>query len=198
MTLGQFIRARSILLPLLLLISGCAVSPSVSPKRLIASQAMLDFEGLSPTRLQPKLKVYAALPASWTRLPTKVSGPIIHQQWRSPSHQTAVGIGYIRLPFPVSAKFLIWLAKMQYADDANKAGKSADVAIKEWTDPTGREWFDAKTDKYHLQGYAITDGFDAWIVYSGYKRGIGVNWPELALATRSMKSVLPVPLAPGR
>lgn len=186
-------RARWFPLLMLAVLTGCAAVPSVSPPRLIASQAMLDFHGLSAVTLYPSLKLDAAVPLSWQQLKPEQMGPLAHRQWRSPTRSTGLGLAYIKLPWPVSPRFLIWVAKMQYAKRTTRDGKPAGQLLAEWTDPQGREWFDAEDEKFHVQGYAVTDGFDAWVVYAAYRRS-ALNWPELALANRAVRSALPAPL----
>ena len=178
----------------LLFAAACAPTPSVFPQQLIAHQALLDFNGLLPTTLQTRLKIYLSAPASWTRLPQERATRIAHQQWRSPTHQTGIGIAYLDLPFHVSPKLLIWFAKMEYAKQTTPDGQPRGHLIAEWTDADGREWFEAENDRFHVQGYAVTAGSDAWVVYSAYKIRTGINWPELALATRSIQTALPEPL----
>ena len=45
--------------------------------------------------------------------------------------------------------------------------------------------------KYHVRGYAVVDGFTAWIVYFGYKVNRPINTAELGLAARSVQTVIP-------
>ena len=187
----QWWRWYLVVLPLL---AACAPVPSVSPRRLIAHQAMLDFSGLLPVTLQSDVNVYVSVPSSWKRLAAERVPRIVHQQWRSPTRETGLGIAYLDLPFHVSPKLLIWFAKMEYAKQTTPDGKPRGQLLSEWTDAEGREWFDAESDRYHVQGYAVTSGSDAWVVYAGYKVRSGLNWPEWAMAMRSIETALPAPL----
>jgi hypothetical protein len=180
---------------LLLPVLGCQPTQSVSVRRLIEHQALIDFSGLKPSQTIENLKVAASIPQKWDALPLQRKPLYMHQQWRSPSRSTGVGVAYIRMPIGVSAKTIVWFAKLQYAKQSTKDGKPEGQLIGEWTDSIGREWFEAENAKYHVKGYAVTSGFDAWIVYSGYRVKDPINPAELAMASRSMDTILPTPLA---
>jgi hypothetical protein len=183
---------------ILISVGGCQTTQSLSVDRLIAHQAMIDFSGLGPTQTIEQLKVTASIPRKWEALPLQESPLYVHQQWRSASHSTGVGVAYVHLPLPVSAKTIIWFAKMQYSSQNTRDGKPQGNLLGEWTDAMGREWFEAENYKFHVKGYAITKGFDAWIVYSGYRIRDPMKPAELGMAARSMDSILPTPIAGPR
>ena len=111
-----------------------------------------------------------------------------HEQWRSPSSLTGVGVAYVRLPLPLSSKAIAWFAKQEYGK------KAADGRIiAEWTDELGRSWFEAENKKYHVRGYVTTRGLEAWIVYSGYRLTDPPEPAEISLATRSAETFIPIP-----
>lgn len=176
-------------------LGGCQPAQSVSVPRLIAHQALIDFSGLKPAQTLEALKVAASIPQKWEAMPVQNRALYTHQQWRSPSRSTGVGVAYIRLPLPVSARTIVWFAKTQYSHQNKKDGKLRGQLVGEWTDAVGREWFEAESAKYHVKGYAVTSGFDAWIVYSGYRLKDPINPAELATAQRSAETILPTPLA---
>jgi len=174
------------LLPLLALAGGCASSHSVSTQRLLEHQAQLDFTGLKVAQDSQLIHVTSSPPQHWRSLPIQETAVYVHQQWKSPSGATGAGVVYIHLPLPMSAKMLLWLARMEYSKDV-KDGK----VQKEWTDELNRPWFEGENGKYHIRGYAIVDGFSAWIVYSGYKVARPVNPEELSIANKYVESVVP-------
>ncbi len=174
---------------LLLVVSGCQSTQPDLGNRLIAHIAMIDFSGLNPSEPITDLNVRAAMPQSWQAVPAQSNALFTHRQWRSASHATGVGVAYIHLPLPMSPKAMLWLAKAKYS------GKTADGRLTaEWTDTLGREWFEGANAKYHVRGYAVTSGFDAWVVYTGYRLRGTPDPVELSLAARSMDSVVPLPL----
>ena len=165
---------------------GCQGVQPIKTSRLIEHQALIDFSGLRPAAPIPELKVDAASPRSWEAMPPSTSALYTHYQWRSPSARTGVGAAYLRLPLPISASAVLWFAKQQYAS------KSADgKLIRQWTDALGRNWFEAENDKYHVRGYCIAQGFEAWIVYWGYRTNQPPEPTEISLASRCADTFVP-------
>ncbi len=174
-------------------LTGCQTTQPVIGSRLIAHAAMIDFSGLAPCTSVTELNVEASIPEGWAPLPSQRNALFVHYQWRSATHMTGIGIVNVHLPLPMSAKALLWLASAKYSsnkDNANSDGK----LLSEWTDSIGREWFEAENSKYHVRGYAVTSGFDAWVVYTGYRLRGDPNPVEISLASRSMDSIIPLPL----
>jgi hypothetical protein len=173
-------------LPLLAGMTGCSFAPPVQTNRLIRHRAFIDFSGLKPLETLSSVKVTAAPPSGWDRLPARKSLLYTHEQWRSPSAQTGVGVAYVRLPLPLSAQAIAWFAKQEY-------GRKADDGkiISEWTDSMGRAWFEAENRKYHVRGYVATRGSEAWIVYSGYRLTSPPDPAEVSLAARSAETFVP-------
>lgn len=193
------VAARSVLfragmiLPLILAV-GCQVPQPGLSNRLAAHVAMVDLADLSPDTEMQNLDVRAAIPRGWEPMSSQTSPLYEHQQWRSPSRMTGVGVALIHMPFPMSAKALVWLAKTQYSKQ-NAAEHTPDPKVMgEWTDSVGREWFEGENEKYHVKGYVVTNGLEAWAVYSGYRLH-GTRRPtEINIAFRSMDSIVPLPL----
>ena len=173
-------------LALLAFAGGCQSGGHVSNRRLIEHQAMIDFSGLAPAEPVDALKVSCSVPRQWEALALKKTGLYAHQQWKSPSTHTGIGVVYIRLPWPISEKTLLWIAKREYT----KASDDGRV-IGEWTDDLGRAWFEAQNSKYHVRGYAIVRGFNAWLVYFGSKTGYPPDVAELSLAARAVETFIP-------
>jgi hypothetical protein len=173
-----------------LLQGGCQLvgTPTVSTRKLVHYQAMLDLAGLSEIQTNDLVRVKLATPASWEQLPTYKSGLYTHEQWRSPTHRNGVGVVYIRMPFPFSASTLSWLAQREYTKRADD-GK----VLAKWTDGIGRPWFEVENVKFHLRGYVVTDGLDAWIIYAGYRVLETPEPEEIAIASRSLETIVPIP-----
>jgi hypothetical protein len=170
---------------------GCQLSQSVSTQSLLQHQAMIDVSGLKPTETAEPVKAYIAPPQKWDELAIKKSTLFTDAQWRSPSHMTAVGVAYVHLPLPLPARAIVWLAKQEYSK------KSSDGKIvAEWTDSLGRPWFEAQNSLYHVRGYAVSKGWEAWIVYCGYKIAEPPSATDLGIAGRCLETILPTPFAP--
>jgi hypothetical protein len=195
--LGRLIPKRVTLGVSLLLLTGCQALPVNLGDRMVAHVANIDFSGLCADYPLPELNVRAAIPHGWEPMPVDVSPIFIHQQWRSPEHTTGVGVAYVHLPLPMTAKMLVWFARTQYSRQSINEHKPDAQMLGEWTDGLGREWFEGENGKYHIKGYVVTNGLDAWAVYSGYRLKNKPNLREISLAFRSMDSIVPLPLATG-
>jgi hypothetical protein len=165
---------------------GCQTGKSVSSQQLIEHQALIDFSGLNS--VQPIVSVQASIaaPRRWELLPSRPNALYAHEQWRSPSTHTGVGIVNARLPFPLSTKAVVWFAKQEYS----KQGTGGKL-LAEWTDELGREWFEAENEKYHVRGYVVVKGFSAWVVYFGYRARFAPNLAEISTAARSAETAMP-------
>jgi hypothetical protein len=171
------------------MLQGCQITPTPSKTQVIEYRQKLDDTGLASPTVIEAMKASAAIPTGWFPMAMQKTAIYLHQQWRSPTRRTAVGVTYIRLPLPISAKTLAWLAK----NEATKRLTEAKI-IREWTDSLGREWFEAEDAKYHLTGYAMTSGFDAWINYSGYRVREPQEPAQIQLASKSLETILPLTL----
>lgn len=170
-------------------LGGCQFAPVVSVSRLERHRDEADLSGLTACQVIQDLKVSWAVPRSWDSLPLKRTALYTHQQWRSPSLATGVGVAHIQLPLPLPAHAILWLAKTEYLKHAQ--AQSGGKLIAQWTDALGRQWFEAENSRYHVRGYAITRGNEAWIVYSGWRMSHKWEPAEIALAQRSVESIVP-------
>ena len=183
---GRSLTALAALALLLTAAGGCQVRHSVTNDQLIQHQALIDFSDLKPAEVLTEVNVQCSPPSSWAAMPLKKNGMYAHQQWRSPSSYTGVGAVYVRLPLPLSEKTILWFAKKEYTK-RSKEGRE----IAQWTDEVGRHWFEAENNEYHVQGYVIARGFNAWLVYFGYKTGHPPDVAELSLAARCAQTFIP-------
>jgi hypothetical protein len=175
-----------------LLAGGCQFAQTVSTQKLLQHQAMVDPSGLKDVETVDSVKIHVAAPKKWDVLPVKKATLYTDMQWRSPSRMTGVGVAYARLPLPMSAQTIAWLAEKEYAK-RSQDGK----LIARWNDELGRPWFEAENSRYHVRGYIVTKGFEAWIIYCGYKREQPPSAAELGIAARSLETIMPVPYEPN-
>ena len=166
--------------------TGCASTSKVTNRRLIQHQAMIDFSGLKAPETLQDVRVTCSVPSSWSAMPLKKTGLYAHQQWKSPSTNSGIGVVHVKLPLPLGEKTILWLAKQEYTKKSND-GKE----VAQWTDTVGRHWFEAENNQYHVQGYVIARGFNAWLVYFGYKTHSTPDVAELSLAARCAESFIP-------
>ena len=175
---------------LVLLSTGCQLTQSVSTARLIQHQAMVDPSGLKDTSVCDAVKVHVAAPQKWEALTPKKTAVYTDMQWRSPSKQTGVGVAYVHLPLPIPASTVAWLAEKEYTKRSDD-GKLLSL----WTDALGRPWFEAENNRFHVRGYIVTRGFEAWIIYCGYRLEQPPSAAELGVAGRSLETIVPTPFA---
>lgn len=186
---GPFARVSAALFFALLITGtlGCQTGQQVSSRQLIQHQALIDFSGLgSAEKLEP-LQISIGAPRNWEVITAGSNALYRHEQWRSPSTHTGVGVVYAHLPLPLSAKTVVWLAKQEYSKQ-NEDGR----VIAEWTDALGRSWFEAQNKKYRVRGYVVTQGFKAWVIYFGYRVKFMPNLAEINLASRATETVAPM------
>jgi hypothetical protein len=170
---------------------GCQTTPPVSVKKLELHRETIDVSGLKPSQIVEELRVSWSVPSGqWTALPVKKTPLYVHQQWKSPTASTGIGVAHIKMPLALPASFVIWFAKNEYI--RRTSDPNAGRLISEWTDSLGRQWFEAEDSKYHVKGYAIARGSEAWIVYSGYRVTQTQKPGEIAVAERSLDSVVPM------
>ena len=180
------VHATAILLAAMVLV-GCQSSP-VSTTRLIANQSHLDFDGLQSTRVLDEVRATGAAPRSWTQPPLETNAIYTHEQWRSPTGNTGVGVVFVHLPLPLAPTALLWLAEQHFASMPGRSGR----VLGTWTDLLGRSWFTAENPRLHVCGYVITEGPCAWIVYYGYKTNGELHPAEMSVAARSIESIVPM------
>jgi hypothetical protein len=172
-------------------VPGCQMHSGITTARLVQHQQVMNTTGLQDVATFDAVKARAAAPQKWDRLKEKKTALYTDVQWRSPSHLTGVGIVYVRMPLPFPASTLLWFAKQEYCK-RSEDGK----LIGQWTDSLGRPWFEAENKRYHVRGFVITKGFEAWIVYSGYRTENPPVADEIAVAKRAQESIMPTPVAP--
>jgi hypothetical protein len=164
---------------------------TISTVQLQIHQSLLDKNGLAPPHLDLDVQITCAPPAQWEMLPLHKTLLYTHQQWRSPDRMVGMGVAHLRTPIPLPAQMIIWFAKKQYSTNDSDAGKDGRL-LSQWTDGLGRAWFEAENDTYHVKGCAMTHGFDAWVVYSGYRMHTHPDNDEIALAAKSADAVVPL------
>lgn len=169
------------------LVLGCQVSGVPSKAVMVEHREKVDDTGLAAPSAVEALKACASLPMGWQALRLQKAALYTHQQWRAPSRRTAVGVTYVRMPLPLSTKSLVWIAM----GEVNKRVQDGKI-LRRWTDTLGREWFEAENAKYHMTGYVMTRGFDAWINYCGHRTTEAADEAEVALATRALDTILPL------
>ena len=167
---------------------GCQTAgPTVSNRTLLAHLPGVDFSGLAPMASVESVKVSCSLPDKWVQLKLEAQRAV-----HPPAMEVSVGI-YRRGRFDGSPALAAQRANSALVCKTGvfKRESWRGKAVGEWTDALGRPWFEAENEQYHVRGYAVVDGFTAWIVYFGYKVNRPPNPGELNVANRCLQTVVP-------
>jgi hypothetical protein len=163
-------------LSLLIAIAGCGPTKPAVPTSQSISQAVTS--GLQSPTIDDKLKAIVVPPVGWKPEPVKFSDKHRHQIWISPSGNTAYGVIYFSLPFPVGSSFALdgFIRQMRNTEGtANLLSRTDDDKL-----PGIR--FVADGAFYTVHGNLTADGFHAWVVYAAKVRAKPVNAAELKTA----------------
>lgn len=185
---GRSITCTLLVAAALALCAGCQYQ-TISAAELEIHQLRLNKSGLASLHEDSILRITCAPPEQWDQLPPRRNMIYSHRQWRSPDRQVGMGVAYMNTPVAVSPQTIIWFAKSEYTRTDQSKGRLLGL----WTDSLGRCWFEAENDTYHVRGYAMTRGCDAWMVYFGYRLTGKASEAEIALAAKGAESVAPLP-----
>ncbi len=168
---------------------GCQYQP-VAATQLQNRQSRLVHDGLLSIQIENRLKISCAPPGDWHRMITEQTLLYAHQQWRSPSKHAGMGVVYVHSLLPLSSDMVLWFAQSQYRKNKKPDGHEQMVSLR--VDGMQRHWFEAENETYHVKGYAMTHGQDAWIVYSGWKLKTPPPTDEIAQAEQAVETVAPL------
>lgn len=171
-------------------LGGCQVR-GVSTAELTANQEQLTSQEPAPLLTERDLHITCAPPAHYQRLRTNRTLLYTHQQWRALSRNAGFGVVYIHTPVAVSPEVLLWFAKSQYAQK-EKPDQGRGRLLRQWIDRLNRHWFECENGRYHVRGYAMCQGLDNWIIYSGWRVRTPATPKELQTIQAAVESVAPV------
>jgi hypothetical protein len=181
--------------PLLALAAvGCQAGQAVKSQKLIEHQALVNVTGLKPAEAMDEVNVRASIPDGWSLGSRAAKLLYANRHYRSPSGRTGVGVVHATVLIPISPKVVLWMARRQYQKQGSASGRE----LKSWEDALGRHWFEAENDQYRVTGYAMVEGRDVWLVYSGFKLDAPTNWAEVAEGLRAMETLVPLSAGPVR
>jgi len=147
------------------------------------SQAVRDAEasGLTPPVNDPALAAVVVPPVGWKAEPLKETDKHKHQIWLSPTGNTAYGIIFFTMPWPVGQDLALWgfLQQMKRTE-----GEATLISKKEDDDLPGVR-FIAQGGLYLVRTNLIIDGYYGWAIYAGTVRGKPVDESELQTAEQA-------------
>jgi hypothetical protein len=133
---------------------------------------------LQPPTANEVLKAVVAPPVGWKAEPLKASDKHKHQIWVSPSGNTAYGVIYFTMPWPVGRD----LALIGFLHQMERTEGRATLVEKAPDEQLPGIRFVADGGLYTVRTNLIIDGFEGWAFYAGTVCGKPVNERELATA----------------
>ncbi len=166
---------------LLAVAGGCAKKYKRPPRPMAVAGADEVVPTTQPIREFGKFFAEIDPPADWRYELTSTSDRHEHVTWISPGNNTACGIVYFRMPFPVGHELAFkygFLAEMR-----RKEGK-ADVLEKHWDPQIQGLRFIVESRFFHVEAKFFVRGSEGWAIYAGQRLNNPVNEDEFETAKR--------------
>lgn len=160
---------------------GCAKKYKRPPKPVAVANADEPVPTTQPIREFGQFFAEIEPPAGWRYELTSESDRHEHVTWISPGNNTACGIVYFRMPFPVGHELAFkygFLAEMR-----RKEGK-AEVLAKRWDPEIEGLRFTVESKFFHVEAKFFVRGMEGWAIYAGQRLGYPVNEEEFEIARR--------------
>ncbi len=157
------------------------IAPSCQGNDPVPTKASIHLaasSGLQPPFTDEKLKAIVVPPLGWKPEPVKFSDKHRHQIWISPGGNTAYGVIYFNLPFPVGNN----LAMDGFLRQMRNTEGTANLLSRQDDDKQGGIRFVADGAFYEVHGHLTAAGFHAWVVYAATVRAKPINAQELSTA----------------
>lgn len=171
-----------LLLPLIL--SAC----NTNGRHYVArtTQPTTPVTGLTPGYPVEIVQAIVTPPVDWKPEPHKTTPRSEHDIWLSPTGDTAYGVLFIKLPFPVGAN----LTLDQFLKEMRKREGRADLLEK--TDDPANDGirFVAEGGIHKIRAKLMTRGFRAWVIYAGTLQGRPERPDELQVAERAREATI--------
>jgi hypothetical protein len=162
-----------------LLLSMIVLGGCHSPTKPAATQPAI--AGLCPATRDAVVQADVVPPLGWSAEPLKSTDKHKHQVWLSPSKNTAYGVIYFTLPWPVGPDLALW----GFLQQMKSSEGDATLISKRWDDNLGGFRFVADGGIYRVRTNLIVDGFHGWAIYAGTLRGKPVQEAELKMAEQA-------------
>lgn len=169
---------RSAVVFLLVAMTGCATKykrpspPASSATSTPTTQPVREFK-MFIAEIDP--------PAGWQYKLNSQDHDHEHVTWVSPSGDTACGILYFRMPFPVGHELAF---KYGFLAEMKRKEGVANVLTKEWDPKLPGLRFTVESKLYLTRGNFFVHGWEGWMVYAGTRLDRPVNETDLKIAER--------------
>ena len=108
--------------------------------------------------------VRARPPEGWTQKTNSISDRAEHITWLSPSGNTAYGVVFFRLPFPVGHEFAF---SRGFVAEVRKREGEPYLIDKHWDDEIGGLRFTVRSPRYQIEAKFFVKGLRGYAVYAG-------------------------------
>jgi hypothetical protein len=120
-------------------------------------------------------------PPDWRYELTSVSDRHEHVTWISPGGNTAVGMIYFRMPFPVGHELAF---KYGFLAEMRRKEGVANVLEKHWDEEIQGLRFVVESTFFHTEAKFFVRGSEGWAIYAGTRLSDPVNEAEFETAKR--------------
>jgi hypothetical protein len=167
---------RATIVPLAAL-AGCAHSNAPADFRPSARPATTSPTTLPTAPLQTfsTFSAHANPPEGWTLSTTSVDDRHEHMTWVSPSGDTAVGVIYFKLPWPVGHEIAF---RYGFLPEMRRGEGEAEVLEKNWDPAIEGLRFVVNSRNFRVSSKFLVRGLRGFATYSGTKRALPVNEVE--------------------
>ena len=160
--------------------AGCthhvhAVPPTKAAVTLAVSS------GLSSPTHDDQVQATVVPPVGWKADPLKSDNGHKHRVWISPTGDTAYGVIYFTLPFPLSSNFVL----IGFMNNMKAQDGSAVLVSSVNDDALPGIRFVAEDQHYRIRTNLVNGSFEGWAIYAGSLQNRPINWAELRLATKA-------------
>jgi hypothetical protein len=160
---------------------GCAKKYKRPPKPVALASAGEVVPTSQPVKEFGKFFAEIEPPTDWRYELTSESDRHEHVTWVSPGNNTAVGILYFKLPFPVGHDLAFkygFLAEMRRKEGVAK------VIEKHWDKEIDALRFTVESKFFNVEAKFFVRGMEGWAFYAGTRLNNRVNEEELETAKR--------------
>lgn len=161
------------------LLGGCGPK-----KQTIQTVPPAVFSNIQPASVREDLSAAVTVPVGWTAEPVKASPKHTHQVWLSPSANTAYGVIYFNLPWPIGQD----LGLVGFISEMRKSEGRATVLEKKNDPNLPGLRFVAEGGLYKVRGNMFVQGRRGWVVYAGTKVQFPTDEKELETAVQARES----------
>lgn len=170
------------------IVIGCSNKPEAFPRRQWPVAVANADDGGLPTTQRSDLvtfksfSVFASPPAGWTMKANTADPRAEHIVWTGPSGNTAFGVIFFRLPWPIGHDLTV---RYGVLPEARRREGTAELLAKQWDPEIEGLRFTIRTPKYTAETKMFVRGTRGWAAYSGFQTTRPVNQEELEQAARA-------------